>query len=237
MSPNPKPVVSVIIPAHNEEKYLPKCLESLEKQIFKLPFETIVVDNNSKDKTSIIAKDYKVKLIFEPRQGVTIAKNAGAKNAISDIFIFLDADCIAPTQYLENIYTFLTDPPKVSAIGGPYVFIDGGPLVYFITKKLKYLYFFLSATKLFFGYQVLTGGNMVVKREAFQKINGFNENITNIIDPEDVDFSVRLQKKGFKVVLKNEIFVFSSFRRQKITNIKQACRRFSNAIGLLQSKK
>jgi glycosyltransferase involved in cell wall biosynthesis len=82
-------MLSVIIPAFNEEKFLPRCLESLKNQKFK-DFEIIVVDNNSTDKTAEIAKKFNVILVSEKSQGVAYARNKGAEIAKGEILIFND---------------------------------------------------------------------------------------------------------------------------------------------------
>lgn len=87
--------ISVIIPAFNEENFLPKCLESLKKQDFK-DFEIIVVDNNSKDKTSEISKKFGVKILKEKNQGAAFAREAGFLKARGKIIATTDANTILP---------------------------------------------------------------------------------------------------------------------------------------------
>jgi glycosyltransferase involved in cell wall biosynthesis len=93
------PLISVIIPAFNEEKFLGNCLFSLKNQDFN-DFEIIVVDNNSRDKTSKIAKKFGVKLVSEKNQGAALARNRGAKEAKGEILAFTDADTILPKNWL-----------------------------------------------------------------------------------------------------------------------------------------
>ena len=69
---NGSPAISVVIPAFNEEKYLPACLEALKKQTFK-NYELIVVDNNSTDKTAQIAKKFGARVVKEKKQGRNMA--------------------------------------------------------------------------------------------------------------------------------------------------------------------
>ena len=66
-------MISVIIPVFNEEKFLPRCLESLKNQKFKY-FEIIVVDNNSTDKTAEIAKKFNVILVSEKKSRSSLCK-------------------------------------------------------------------------------------------------------------------------------------------------------------------
>ncbi len=82
-------MLSVIIPAFNEENFLPRCLESLKNQKFK-DFEIIVVDNNSTDKTAEIAKKFNVILFSEKNQGVAYARNKGSEIAKGEILVFTD---------------------------------------------------------------------------------------------------------------------------------------------------
>ncbi|MFH0875476.1 MAG: glycosyltransferase family 2 protein, partial [archaeon] len=87
------PLISVIIPAYNEEKCITECLNSLKNQQFK-DFELIVIDNNSKDSTSKIAKQYTKKVFLCKEQGISSARNFGAKKAKGKILCFIDADGI-----------------------------------------------------------------------------------------------------------------------------------------------
>ena len=91
--------LSIVIPAKNEEKYLPKLLASVKKQSFK-DYEIIVADNNSKDKTKEIAKSYGCKIVKGGLPGK--GRNAGAKIAKGEIILFLDADVILPDSISSN---------------------------------------------------------------------------------------------------------------------------------------
>ena len=92
-------MLSIIIPAKNEEKYLPLLLESIKSQNYKV-FEVIVADNNSIDKTKKIAKKYNCKII---KGGLLdVAKNHGARTAKGDILLFLDADMILPPGFIKT---------------------------------------------------------------------------------------------------------------------------------------
>ncbi|MFC1815792.1 glycosyltransferase [Thermodesulfobacteriota bacterium] len=93
----------MIIPAFNEETLLPKTIVGLKASMAAcgLPGEVIVVDNNSTDKTSQIAKEYGARVIFEPQNQISRSRNTGAKVARGDYFIFLDADTIPPPGLLK----------------------------------------------------------------------------------------------------------------------------------------
>ena len=82
-------MLSIIIPAYNEEKYLPRLLRCIKEQTYK-DYEIIIADANSTDKTRQIAKKYGCKIA---KGGLpAVGRNNGAKIAKGDILLFLDAD-------------------------------------------------------------------------------------------------------------------------------------------------
>jgi len=92
-------MLSVIIPAKNEEKFLPSLLRSLKRQSFR-DFEVIVADANSSDKTRAIAGKFGAKVVDGGLPGV--GRNRGAKAAKGDLFLFLDSDVVLPKDFLEK---------------------------------------------------------------------------------------------------------------------------------------
>ena len=121
--PGATPLVSVIIPAYNAEKNLSKCLESVLAQNYE-PFEIIVVDNNSIDKTKEIILEFKksnkkVKYVFEEIRGRAIARNAGIKNTTGEIIAMLDSDCFVPINWIQEISSPIIKGEE-SVTMGPY---------------------------------------------------------------------------------------------------------------------
>lgn len=96
------PLVSVVIPVYNEEKYLSFCLSSILDQSYK-KVEVIVVDDGSIDKSIKIAKKYKVKILYQKHLGTARARNWGAKAAKGKILIFVDGDMRFDNKYIENL--------------------------------------------------------------------------------------------------------------------------------------
>jgi glycosyltransferase involved in cell wall biosynthesis len=98
--------ISVIIPTLNEEKMLPRLLDSLRKQDFS-DYEVIVADANSKDRTREIAKDAGCRVVDGglPAAG----RNAGARVAMGELLFFLDADVILPPGFIRNVYNEMED--------------------------------------------------------------------------------------------------------------------------------
>lgn len=134
-------IVSVIIPTYNEEKHIAACLDSLLSQEISIPIEIILVDNGSKDRTVEIVEEYinlfprKIKLIkLERNIGPGGARNLGAKNALGEILLFIDADMVLDKKYIEKIITPIMLEETISTthtteyilnIGNPWVKVQG----------------------------------------------------------------------------------------------------------------
>ena len=119
-------LVSVVIPAHNEEIYLLSCLESIKNQDYAGEYEVIVVDNASTDNTPQIARDWGAKVVYEGRRSPACARQRGTQVAKGRIIAFIDADTQAPAHWLSTIvWRFLCEPETV-VISGPYAYNDAG---------------------------------------------------------------------------------------------------------------
>lgn len=110
--------ISVIIPAYNAERYIAKCISSLKEQIVS-PHEIVVVNDGSTDRTHMIAKSLGVvKIVNHPvNRGIAAARNTGIRNSTGNIVAFMDADCIAGNDWLENIGKDYADQ-AVGGVGG-----------------------------------------------------------------------------------------------------------------------
>lgn len=97
---NPK--ISVIIPTFNEEQRIGDCIDSLKKQTL-IPFEIIVVDDGSSDRTAEIVKSKKIKLIIQKHLGPGPARNMGAKIAKGEILVFVDSDMTFSPDFLDKL--------------------------------------------------------------------------------------------------------------------------------------
>lgn len=118
------PRFSVVIPAYNEEEFIGDCLASLAQQDFPGPFEVIVVDNNSTDRTSEIARTCGATVVREEARGVCCARQRGTLLASGDIVISTDADTTFGPGWLSRIdRAFREDPGRV-AVAGPCSFVD-----------------------------------------------------------------------------------------------------------------
>src|SRR5579885_2998873 len=109
--------LSIVIPVYNEEHHIKACLDAIATQTVK-PDEVIVVDNNCTDNTVKIAKTYSfVKVVPEPVQGRTAARNCGFNTATCDIIGRIDADSILLPNWVERVLVDFSDP-TVSGVTG-----------------------------------------------------------------------------------------------------------------------
>jgi len=101
------PIISIIVPVYNAEKYLPKCIDSVLSQTFH-DFELLLIDDGSQDNSGIICdeyvqKDFRISVFHKKNGGVSSARNVGLDNARGEWITFLDADDFIFPDALENI--------------------------------------------------------------------------------------------------------------------------------------
>lgn len=200
-------MISVIIPAYNEEKLISPCLESVKNQSYKAPYEIIVVDNNSIDKTVEITKKYNVKVVGEKQQGVIFAKQKGLMSAKGDIVAILDADSIAPPNWLNQISQSLT-ASAVVAVAGPFKIYDG-PKYHQLTGEVlqKIAYFFYCLL----GHPIhVCGGNIAYRKETALSFGGYD--ISKHAGEDEFGILEKLLKCG-KVVFNPKMVIKTSGRR------------------------
>lgn len=117
-----EPLVSVVVIAWNEEINILRCVASLSKMVTKIPFEIIVVNNNSQDKTQQTIDQLQVKSFNELTQGAGPARQKGQENALGKYILTADADCFYPEVWIDEMMRVLTQKDVV-CVYGRYSFI------------------------------------------------------------------------------------------------------------------
>lgn len=183
----PDMLISVVIPAFNEEAYLPTTLSCVRDAISacRCSAELIVVDNESADRTGEVARSFGARVVHKAVHNISRVRNAGASAARGDVLAFVDADTIVPSYFLERV---------AEAMGDPACFGGSANIVHTPTSKLLRAY--LKAWRwLGARLDMAQGAAQFCRRSAFDLLTGYDE---SYFMGEDVDFYWRLQKLSAK---------------------------------------
>ncbi len=209
--------LSFVVPAYNEEHYLPDCLEAILKQTVGLaePAEIIVVNNASTDRTREVALSYPgVRVVDEMRKGLTFARQAGFAASTGELIANVDSDSRLTPGWVEKVLKAFGEDPKLAALSGPFIYYDLTPqqrVSVYIFYLVAFVVYVVNRWVLRAGGMV-QGGNFVLRRKALEEIGGFDTTIS--FYGEDTDIARRVAKVGdvrFTFGLK----MFSSARRLK----------------------
>ena len=206
-----KPLVSVIIPTYNADKFIHGCLESIKKQTYK-NIEIIVVDQNSEDETINLASRYEVKLIQLPKPHFysppTKSRNAGAKKAVGKYLLHLDADMEIPKELIE------TSLAKCEQNGFDAIVIHEIDIPVGFWAKCKAL-----ERSCYVNDPDIEGARFFAK-EVFEKIGGYDESLSS---GEDWDIHYRAQKVG-KI---SEVPIFIRHNQSRIYFFKHLMKKYN----------
>lgn len=207
--------VSIIIPAYNEEKLLPKCLKSIFAANPPDDYEVIVANNASTDRTGEVARNFSgVKVVDEPRKGTNQAREAGFRASSGDILVYFDADTVIPKDWFRTAQNIFESDPGLIAITGPYQYGVASKTA----RVLVWIYDHIIISGLEWIWQkifrqggvMIVGGNFAVKRKSLEQIGGFDTSIKFYGD--DTDLTRRLAEIG-KIKFFRNLSVYSSPRR------------------------
>jgi glycosyltransferase involved in cell wall biosynthesis len=176
-------LMSVIIPAFNEENYIEGCLKSLLAQ--DLPnseFEIIVVDNASTDNTSNIVRKFPVRLVYEKSPSVVFARQKGVTVSKGNIIVSGDADTLYPPDWLAEIKKEFQNDKNIIAVAG-YIYFRNSPLFFKLLFALGQTLNFYSY-KFFSRFPLVFAANFAFKRTALRKIGGYPMHIPELGDQQ-----------------------------------------------------
>ena len=170
-------MISVIIPAYNEGNYLKRCVESVILSSQLCPCNVEIIP------------------VLNVKHCAN-ARNLGVRDSHESILVFVDADCVVSRNFLSEIYEKSLNP----------YFIGGGTKYVQLDKLSPGRIAFLLVIGVYLYFHQITVGAFWVRKEVFNKLNGFKE-----IDGEDIDFAFRLKKYA-----KNNKKKFESLKRSYI---------------------
>jgi glycosyltransferase involved in cell wall biosynthesis len=198
------PFISVIIPVHNGNGYIERCLSALGKSLYK-SYETIVVDDASEDNTREICREFGVKVIdLEWQSGPAAARNEGAKRAAGEILLFIDADVVVTENTLGQFAALFTGDPGISAAFGSYDDSPSAPD--FISQYRNLLHHFVHQRSSGDAWTFWAGCG-AVKRGVFSELGGFNRDKYPAPSIEDIELGYRMKEKGYRIALEKNIQV------------------------------
>ncbi len=209
---------SIIVPVYNRPDEIRELLESLTKQTVKR-FEVLIIDDGSEKRCEQVVQNFSGKLdvryYYKENSGQGFSRNFGFERAKGDYFVVFDSDCLIPPRYFETVSEFLKKNP-VDCWGGP----DRAHHTFSpIQKAINFSMTSFLTTGGTRGKKRRVGVfhprsfNMGISREVFEKTGGYR--ITRM--GEDLEFSIRIIKHGFKTALIEDAFVYHKRR----TNLKQ----------------
>lgn len=250
--------LSIIIVNYNSRSLIEQCLVSVDRAIVGINTEIIIVDNNSNDgsKEYLPLKFTNVKFIFnDANLGFAKACNQGFRISSGRFVLFLNPDTILSETCLKDCISFFESHPDAGALGvrmldGKGVFLKeskrGLPSPSTSFYKLFGLAAVFPASKTMAKYyeghlsenennpvDVLSGAFIMIKREVFEKVNGFDESF--FMYGEDIDLSLRITQQGYKNYYLGKVSVTHLKGGSTIYN-HEYIRDFYNAMNLFVRK-
>lgn len=234
-----EPLVSVVIPTYNCAPYISEAIESVLNQTYQ-NIEIIVVDDGSVDHTKKVLKRFigKIKYYYQDNNGAPAARNAGLKVSSGDYFQLLDADDILlPNKIKFQIETF----KKLSC---EYGVVYSGVRFFNYTNSSKLMERGLHSfsgdilNKLIWENSILIHAALI-KKECFEKVGGFNEDLQRC---DDYEFWLRASSLGYKFYYINRVLALYRKRSDSLTTNTMAQYHytfmvFNNAHGFINNKK
>ena len=188
-------MISVIIPAHDEERYVGPTIEALHAAT---PFEVLVVANACRDRTAEVAHAHGARVLSTPVRGVSHARNLGARASGGEVLVFLDADTALAPGALDAIAAAV---PARADYGTCRIRPDRTTLPAVLTATVLAWSHRLAGTSL---------GILFCTRALFERAGGFDERLHA---GEDNDLNARFRRLGARRIYLGQVAAYTSMRR------------------------
>ena len=210
-------MISIIIPAYNEEALLAATLQAARSSADTTaePYEIIVVDDGSTDRTAEIGRAHGARIVSVNLRQIGAARNAGAKVATGDLFVFVDADTIVSPEVLRGAIAAVRDGAVAGGAGarqdsndppwGPRAFAVAG----WIMRTVGWA----------------AGCFMFVRADVFRRVGGFDE---RYFASEEIHLSRAVKRHGRLVILRDT--VITSGRKGRLFTARQIVLQYAMAI-------
>jgi len=195
-------MISVIIPAYNAAQTLPACLAALQGQTHP-PGEIIVVDDGSQDQTVQAARAYGAQLLEQPHQGPAAARNLGIRQARGDIILLTDADCEPVPAWVAEMTRPFADP-QVAGVKGSYRTHQQERVARLAQVEFEERYDLLERLATI---DFIDTSAAAFRLAALREMGGFDPAFPQAVS-EDVEFSYRLARAGYRLVFNRQAVVY-----------------------------
>lgn len=174
-------IISVVIPTYNRSECLKRALKSMcEQTVDPQTFEIIVVDNASTDHTASIVSSFieqgwtQLRYVYEHEQGLSVARNTGAKHAHGEYVAYMDDDAMADPQWVRNLRRCV-QKLNPDAVGGPIFpyYLDEKPDWFLDRYEVRQI---TTQSRYLVRGEFLSGSNMTYRRKVLETLNGFDPN-------------------------------------------------------------
>jgi N-acetylglucosaminyl-diphospho-decaprenol L-rhamnosyltransferase len=207
-----KPLLSIIILTWNTAEITEKCVSTIEKHLKNFSYQIIVADNDSSDNTAALITKHKNVKYFNTGGNLGFAKgnNAALPFVQADCLLFLNSDMELIDSSIEKMYRYLISHQNIGAIGPAFLNIDQSPQGSVFppqTATNAFKEFFLGIPHSYLKYvpntsvpsevSSISGGAVMIKKDVFQKIGGWDESYFMYF--EDLKLCQQVIKNNYQV--------------------------------------
>jgi glycosyltransferase involved in cell wall biosynthesis len=191
--------VSVLIPAHNEEEYIGRCIASVLRTGWpREQLEILVIDNCSTDSTAKQAHLAGAEVLRAPAGRIGAVRNIGLSAAKGEFVAYVDGDCEVPPTWLSTAIGLLQSKPNIGAVGGPCLSPANGTWVQRSLAPSQTEGCFVKSAR------AIATSSFIARTSLLRESGGFDE---MLVSGEDDDMSNRIQSRGLTVVSASECHI------------------------------
>jgi glycosyltransferase involved in cell wall biosynthesis len=205
---SPPPRISVVIPVHNSEETIGKCLDSLSR-LDHQDFEVIIVDDGSTDGTAGICESFPgVKVINVDKNGPSKARNIGIEAARGEFVAFTDGDCLVDRLWLDELERGFSDP-MIAGVGGdqksPEDDTEVGKRIQNFLKTIGFVTGYIKTDEAMKATEHNPSCNAMYRKRVLKDVGGFDEGLW---PGEDVELDLKITNQGHTLIYNPKAVVY-----------------------------